>query len=717
MRTAYRYSTTDAGPSSADLLESLKRKRSLVVQRFLWILLFVVAATMLANVVLLGGDAFTLQALVPNLTLAALIVFAISLNRRNHFKAALMLIIGVILVAATIPLFLVGIPGNELILFLFFVPLVLAALLLDRWALYLILVYTLAAVSLSSVLYGAGLLPGGPVQPDSPWLAALQFAVVLCLIAFFLDRFGVTLQEALRASVERELSLRELMVKHQLTDEALVEEKHFNEVVIDSLPGIFFVADEKGSFVRWNRNFQKVLGYGPDEIRALSMGDLATGSDREALEASLREVFVAGQSTVQTNVATTTGDKIPFLVTGTRLPMTDESYAVGVGIDRSELDEARARIQALNDELQVRLERIIALHEIDKAITGSLDLELTLDVVLQQVMRMLSVDAACILLFKPQQVQLRFGSSRGFRKVDWERMTLRLGEGQAGQVGLNRERTFISGARELAAAFGDAPHIDGEEFEAYVAVPLVAKGQLKGVLELYQRSPLKPDDDWFDFLNTLATQAAIALDSAAMFDNLERSNQELRLAYDTTIEGWARALDLRDEETEGHSRRVTETTLDLAVRMGVSDDELIHIRRGALLHDIGKMGVPDRILLKPATLDPEERELMERHTTYALDFLSPVSFLRPALDIPYCHHERWDGTGYPRGLAATQIPLAARIFSVVDVFDALTSQRPYRSAWSEEEACSYIERESGKHFDPRVVEEFLAMLGRPIREK
>ncbi|MDD3699878.1 MAG: HD-GYP domain-containing protein, partial [Atribacterota bacterium] len=182
------------------------------------------------------------------------------------------------------------------------------------------------------------------------------------------------------------------------------------------------------------------------------------------------------------------------------------------------------------------------------------------------------------------------------------------------------------------------------------------------------------------------------------------------LAYDTTIEGWAQALELRDRETEGHTRRVADLTVKLAQALGVKSEDLIHIRRGALLHDIGKMGIPDRILLKPGPLTPEEWEIMKKHPVYAWELLSPIKYLRPALDIPYYHHERWDGTGYPRGLKGEEIPLSARIFAVVDVWDALTSDRPYRPAWSQEKALQYIKEQSGHHFDPRVVEKFLGLL-------
>ena len=192
--------------------------------------------------------------------------------------------------------------------------------------------------------------------------------------------------------------------------------------------------------------------------------------------------------------------------------------------------------------------------------------------------------------------------------------------------------------------------------------------------------------------------------------NLEQAHTELKTAYDATIEGWSRAMDLRDKETEGHTQRVTEVTLKLAEAAGINEEELIHIRRGALLHDMGKLGIPDAILHKPDKLNDEEWELMRQHPQLAYDMLIPIEYLRPALDIPYCHHEKWDGTGYPRGLKGDQIPLAARIFAVVDVWDALTSDRPYRSALQKEEVFQYLKDQSGKHFDPQAIELFFKVI-------
>jgi HD-GYP domain-containing protein (c-di-GMP phosphodiesterase class II) len=199
-------------------------------------------------------------------------------------------------------------------------------------------------------------------------------------------------------------------------------------------------------------------------------------------------------------------------------------------------------------------------------------------------------------------------------------------------------------------------------------------------------------------------------DCRILFEALERAHIELSQAYETTIEGWSKALDLRDKETEGHSQRVTEMTLMLARRMSMDEGELVHVRRGALLHDIGKMGIPDALLHKAGPLDEQEWEIMRLHPTYGYNLLEPIPFLRPALAIPYCHHERWDGTGYPRGLKGEEIPLAARIFAVVDVWDALRSDRPYRAGWAEEQVLAYLREQAGAHFDPQVVDAFLAMI-------
>jgi putative nucleotidyltransferase with HDIG domain len=242
------------------------------------------------------------------------------------------------------------------------------------------------------------------------------------------------------------------------------------------------------------------------------------------------------------------------------------------------------------------------------------------------------------------------------------------------------------------------------------ALPLVARRQAKGVLEFFLRQTDSTNEDWKTFLQSLAIQAAIGMDHVDMLDNLKRSNRELALAYDETIKGWAQALELREKEDRGHAERVSELSVRLASAMGMSGETLDNMRRGAFLHDIGKMAVPDSILYKTGPLNNEEWVTMRQHPTVGYRMLSSIDYLKPALDVVYCHHEKWDGSGYPRGLKAYEIPLSARIFAVIDVWDALTNDRPYRLAWPTSETRAYMKDQVGKHFDPGVIETFLKIV-------
>jgi putative nucleotidyltransferase with HDIG domain len=360
-------------------------------------------------------------------------------------------------------------------------------------------------------------------------------------------------------------------------------------------------------------------------------------------------------------------------------------------------------------ETKQRVQRLGALRAMDMAISSSFDLRVTLNVLLDQVTAQLNVDAACVLLYNAHTRTLEYAAGRGFQSGTNGATSLRIDQSLAGLAALERRMVHFPNLRANKGTRPLLQPVEDDSFVAYYAIPLIAKAQVKGVLEIYNRSPLSPDPEWMEFLEALAGDTAIAIDNTALFNELQRSNVELILAYDRTLEGWSRALELRDEETEGHSQRVTEKTVQLARAMGMSEAELVHVRRGALLHDIGKMGIPDRILHKPGPLVEEEWKIMRRHPVDAFDMLSPIPYLKQALDIPYNHHERWDGSGYPNGLKGEQIPLAARIFAVVDVWDALLSERPYRAAWPEVDVIAYLRQEAGKQFDPQVVEAFLRL--------
>ncbi len=363
----------------------------------------------------------------------------------------------------------------------------------------------------------------------------------------------------------------------------------------------------------------------------------------------------------------------------------------------------------LFDQTRLNLEELSALHTIDLAITSSLDAQITLDVILDQVMAELKPDAAVIYTYHAGLDRLQLTASRGMNSPLSGSISPALGEGPAGRSAV--ERQIIS---QLDLALAEKQ--DRDILESYFpgagacfSAPLIVKGQIKGVLQLLFRGPFQPPPAWMDFLKTMTTQTAIALESAVLFHQLQAAVDELNLAYDATMEGWARALELRSQEERGHAERVTRLAVDLAVRLGLSAAELTDYRRGVLMHDIGKMAVPEKILLKPSRLKPEEMDLVRQHPLMARDLLARIPSLQRALQVPLYHHERWDGSGYPEGLKRDEIPYPARIYAVIDVWDALVSDQPYRKAWTEPDALAYIQENSGILFDPQVVDAFLEL--------
>ncbi len=386
----------------------------------------------------------------------------------------------------------------------------------------------------------------------------------------------------------------------------------------------------------------------------------------------------------------------------------DEVRLVGFFADQAALAIENAR---LHQETLHQVKRLEALHAIDQYIAGSFDQRLTLELLLTHTLDQLEVDAAVIFLLEPYQRILQYAVGKGFHTRIIETANLRLGDSFAGRAVMERRMIHVSDQEASEPYTVLAQFWLEEGMKSMYSVPLIAKGQVKGVLNVYHRRAFTPDQPWINFLETLAGQAAIAVDSIQLFNGLQQANMELSVAYDATIEGWSQAMDLRDKETEGHTKRVTEMSMQIGKAMQLGEEYLVHMRRGALLHDIGKLGVPDAILLKPDKLTDEEWQIMKKHPQFAYDMLHSVAYLHRALDIPYCHHEKWDGTGYPQGLKGEQIPLAARIFAIVDVWDALTSDRPYRQAWSKPDALNYIREQSGKYFDPQVVEIFLKEFG------
>jgi putative nucleotidyltransferase with HDIG domain len=408
---------------------------------------------------------------------------------------------------------------------------------------------------------------------------------------------------------------------------------------------------------------------------------------------------------------------IPLISSGSTVGLLDvASDSVLTADDLTRIRNISGQVTAVilrrqaDEKIHRQLGYLTGMRDIDRMIESTFDLQISMMELTARARSLLAVDAVAVFLLDATGTTLKYTAGLGFQTDVIKTADVKLGHGYAGKVALERRLIKIPNLAEEK----DNPFFEifqkNEKFASYYGTPLIVKGKVIGVLEVFHRNLVKRDQEWLDFFDILAGEAAVAIDNVQLFEGLQKSNFELILAYDATITGWSRAMDLRDKETEGHTKRVTELTLKLAEKMGISQEKLTHIRRGALLHDIGKLGVPDHILLKPSELTEEEWDAIYKHPTFAFDMLLPITYLRPALDIPYCHHEKWDGTGYPRGLKGEQIPLPARLFAIVDVYDALTSDRPYRPRWSTEKANQYIQEQSGRHFDPKVVEAFLSLI-------
>jgi putative nucleotidyltransferase with HDIG domain len=360
-------------------------------------------------------------------------------------------------------------------------------------------------------------------------------------------------------------------------------------------------------------------------------------------------------------------------------------------------------------------DRLDLVYRLSQTFNSSLDLDQVLNQVIDEVIILLKAERGFVMLLDRNE-HLKFWAARGIDQQTIEEPDFQISRSIVDRV-KNEGSPVLTVDAQKDDRFSQQLSIVTKGLRSILCVPLKSKDKLIGIIYVDNRlasGVFKPDD--LDLLNAVSSSAAIAIENAGLFKDLQISKNALEIAYDTTLEGWAKALELRDQVTEGHTRRVTNLTVRLAEVMGIKGERLNYIRRGSLLHDIGKMGIPDQILLKPGPLTASEYQIMKKHPVFAYEMLSKIEFLKPCLDIPYCHHERWDGTGYPRGLKALQIPQAARIFSVVDVWDALHSNRPYRQEWPVERITEYLAKQAGTQFDPAVVQAFVQMsLTEPTR--
>lgn len=515
----------------------------------------------------------------------------------------------------------------------------------------------------------------------------------------------------LPAAIQRALEDKSLRDQRKLGQEQLQESEERFRLLVDTVKDYaIFMLDVDGNVGTWNAGAERIVGYRTAEIMGQNISCFYPADDRARgkPELALRNAMNDGKWENEGWLIRKDGSQF-----WANTVITAMRNAQGQTIGFSNITRDLTKRKLAEDRAKLHLDRLAALRAIDIAITSSLDIRLTLRVFLDQVTTQLGVDAADVLLLDAKTQTLEFAASRGMRSSRAFRTSVNLSDDPAARAVLERRAITIADVDTTASRFKDASAIREERFISYIAAPLIAKGQVNGMLEIWHRRPLQMDAEWLEFLESLTGQAAIAVDNAALYQQLQDSHAELLLSYDTTLEGWIKALDMRDKETEGHTRRVTEMTMQLAHAYPVEREQLVHIRRGALLHDIGKMAIPDAILHKPGPLTSQEWEIMRRHTVYAHNWISPIPYLRPAVDIPYCHHEKWDGSGYPRKLKGEAIPLSARLFSVVDVWDALRSDRPYRAGWPVEKVSDYIRECSGRHFDPNVVEVFLKSVAAP----
>ena len=458
--------------------------------------------------------------------------------------------------------------------------------------------------------------------------------------------------------------------------------------------------DEQGrltKFIDVNDVACEQLEFAEQELLSLLPQEIFLPAEQDSTKVGFEKLQIQEHVLFETVLLTKRGQKVPVEVNAHLFDLDGKQTILSIARDLTERKQ--------------ELKKLMSLRTIDKAISSSLDIEATLDVVLDQILDRFDVPAADIYLYEGTANILTYATGCGFSKRYPSQTALLLGDGYTGRVALDRKTMFIPDLAKKNSDDGFEIVWKDEVFISYIGMPLFAKDEVNGVLQIYNRQRLEPGLDWWHFLETVAEQAAIAINNSTLFDSLQSSNRELIASYDTTLEGWAKTLELRDHDTEGHSRRVTEMTLELAQEMGIPEEEIIHVMRGSLLHDIGKMGIPDSILRKTGKLTLEEWDIMKKHPVFAYDLLYPIPYLRPALEIPYCHHEKWNGDGYPRGLKDEEIPLAARVFAVVDVYDALVSDRPYRDAWPKGKAIAYLKEEARKHFDPKVVEAFLVLIG------
>lgn len=661
--------------------QSDERRQARLLSSLLLVLMLTAWAFVLAVLILKYPhlSQFEIEALILTLVATGLLAIIYALSRTQHYQLGVWLAVTVIALAVFTTVFFIGQVDRLDNLIYLTLALLLAGHFLSFRSMAILNLVLLAAVVILTIF-----------TPEVGWVHLSEGPLPFLLLSFG----AIHLLTRHRNLVEQDRL-------HQLAQ----SERRYRALFEFANDAIFLI-DLDGFTIAANHKAGHLLGFSNHELIGKNIKDLLTPLEQASLTALLERLRAGEHVPLHEGLLhAKDGAQLPAQVNLTLIRDAHDTPLMLQCVIRDIRPHKRAQA-----EIKRQLKRLNSLREIDLAITASLDLRLTLDVLLGTVISQLEVDAANISLLNPYTKKFEHAANKGFRNPRIQAPSIHLGQGLIGQAALKKELVVRP---DLTTETVDLPFgnlIDAEGFKAFFCVPLVAKGQVKGILQVFHRQTLITDEDWLNFLRTLAGQAAIAIENSQLFESLQQTNITLISAYDATLEGWAKALELRCHQTESRTRRVTELAIRLARAAGLKDHELVHLRRGILLHDIGNMAISEDILHKPGQLDDQEWEIMRQHPEIAYNMLSSIEFLRPALDIPHYHHEKWDGSGYPRGLKTEQIPLSARIFAIVDVYDSLCAQRPYRQAWPEGHARQYIREQAGTHFDPQLVEAFLNLL-------